>query len=111
MPKEYDILYDVRKFIASWSKAYGPIACWPHTLQVLHDDAVERGGEEEWYWELKDKVRQGLTGLGDLKGLFLELPTHTPWIIRDIWSQAFELAGEFHKGIACIQAHLAMYGD
>jgi hypothetical protein len=98
-------------FIALWSKDYGPILCWPHILQELHREAVEEDDEEEWRGELNDKVRQGMNALGELKSLFLELPTHTPWMIRDIWCQAFELAGEIHRGIACIQAHLAMYED
>jgi hypothetical protein len=98
-------------FIAHWSREYGPIAAWPHTLQLLHDEAAENGGEQEWNQDLKDKVRQGLTGLAGLKELFLELPTSTRWIVRDVFCQALELATDLQRGIACIQTHLAMYGD
>ena len=59
---------------------------------------------------MKYKVRQGLTALGELKALFLVLPKD-PWMVRDIWCQAFELAGEIHRGLACIQAYLAVCGD
>jgi hypothetical protein len=107
----YDNLYDLRVFIALWSKEYGPIACWPHTLQELHEEAMENDEEEEWRRDLNDKVRQGLTALADLKALFVELPTTTPWVIRDIWCQAFELSGEIHTGIACVKAHLATFED
>jgi hypothetical protein len=72
---------------------------------------VERNDVEEWYEELDDKVRRGLGALYELKALFLELPTRTPWMIRDIWCQAFELAGEIHRGIACIQAHIGLCGS
>jgi hypothetical protein len=110
-PQTYDYIYDVRVCIAHWSKEYGPVDCWPHVLRELHEEAVENDDEEEWHRDLKDKMRQGLTVLRELRALFLELPTNTPWMIRDIWCQAFELAGEVHRGIACIQAHLAMYED
>jgi hypothetical protein len=110
-PQAYDNLHDLRVFIANWSKEFGPILGWPHTLQELYEEAVENDEEEEWYGDLKDKVRQGLTALNELKALFLELPTQTPWMIRDIWCQAFELSGELHRGIACVQAHLAMCED
>jgi len=56
-------------------------------------------------------IRQGLMGLGDLKDLFLEWPTQTKWMVRYIWGQAFDLAMELQNGIACLQTHLAMYGD
>jgi hypothetical protein len=98
-------------FICSWSRDFGPVDCWPHTLQLLHDEAVENGAGEKWRGDLKDKVRQGLKGLNNLKDLFLELPTETKWIVRYIWSQAFDLAMELQKGIVSLQTHLAMYGD
>jgi hypothetical protein len=110
-PKEYEFLFDIRMFIVNWSREYGPIASWPHTLELLYDKSVEIGGEEEWREDLNDKVRQGLTALCNLKALFLELPTHSKWMVRDIWCQAFELAAELQRGIACIQTHLAMYGN
>jgi hypothetical protein len=106
----YNYLHDLRVFVALWSKDLGLIVCWPHTLQMLHDEALVNNDEEEWKDDLKDKIRQGLMGLNDLKVLFMELPKD-PWMVRDIWCQAFELAGEIHRGIACIQAHLAVRGD
>ena len=106
----YKDLHDIRVFIANWSEECGPVVCWPHTLQVLHDLALKEDEEEEWRDDMKDKVRQGLKALGHLKALFLELP-HDRWMVRDMWCQAFELAGEIHRGIACIQAHLAVRGD
>jgi hypothetical protein len=110
-PKEYEDLFAIRMFIATWSQEFGPIASWPHTLQILYDEVVDNDGDKEWCGDLKEKVRQGLTALNDLKSLFLELPTNNKWMVRDIWCQAFELAGELHRGTASIQAHLAMYGD
>jgi hypothetical protein len=110
-PKECKILFDIRMFICIWSRDFGPIACWPHSLQLLHDEAAENGAGEKWRGDLKDKVRQGLMGLGDLKDLFLELPTDTKWMVQYIWSQAFDLAMELQNGIACLQTHLALYGD
>jgi hypothetical protein len=110
-PEAYRQLHELRAFIARWSKDWGPITGWPHTLKELHGEAVERNDVEEWYEELDDKVRRGLGALYELKALFLELPTRTPWMIRDIWCQAFELAGEIHRCIACIQAHIALYDE
>lgn len=109
-PQAYDTLHDLRVFIAEWSKDCGPIICWPHTLPELHDEASNNGEEDEWKRDMKYKVRQGLTALGELKALFLVLPKD-PWMVRDIWCQAFELAGEIHRGLACIQAYLAVCGD
>jgi hypothetical protein len=109
-PQAYDNLYDLRVFIALWSKDCGPIICWPHTLQLQYEEALKNDEEEEWKDDMKDKIRQGFTALADLKSLFLVLPKD-PWMVRDIWCQAFELAGDIHRGLACIQAHLAVCGD
>jgi hypothetical protein len=109
-PKAYDDLCEARVFLVDWTKDYGPVVCWPHALIVLRKEALESDEEDEWKEELKDKVRQGLMTLSGLRGLFIELPK-SPWMIRDTWCQAFDLAGEIQQGIACIQAHLAMFGD
>ena len=53
-PQAYDNLHDLRVFIALWSKEYGPITCWPHTLQELHEDAMENDKEQEWHRDLND---------------------------------------------------------
>lgn len=107
-PPVYETLHHLRVFIARWSKEWGPITGWPDTLKELHGYAVQTNKVEEWYEDLEEKVRRGLGALSELKVLFLELPTREPWMIRDIWCQAFELAGEIHRGIACIQAHIAL---
>ena len=110
-PKEYKVLFGIQMFLVNWCSGYGPTDTWSHTLQVLHDEAVEEDGEEEWKEGLNDKVRQGLGALGEVKDLFLELPTGENWIVRDIFYQALELSMELQRGIAYIRAHLALYGD
>jgi hypothetical protein len=109
-PQAYDNLHNLCMFLANWSKDCGPVICWPHTLQILHDQALENNEEEEWKDNMKDKVRQGLTVLCELKALFLVLP-EDPWMVQDLWCQVFKLAGEIHRGLAFIQMHLAVCGD
>lgn len=102
-------LFDLRVFITEWSKDYGAIDSWPHTLKELYEEALEEKDEEEWFEELKEKVRVGLEHLSELRALFVVLPDGKPWVVRNVWCQAFELSGQIQRGIACIQAHLAMY--
>src|SRR5215471_1014037 len=106
--KEYETLFNIRMFIACWSRDFGPTDSWPQTLQLLRE-IVENCEGVEWRRELKDKVQQGLRRLSILKNLILELSINTEWVVRYIWSQAFDLAMELQKGIACLQVHLAMY--
>src|SRR5215471_5337422 len=108
-PKEYETLFNIRIFIAHWSRDFGPTDSWPHALLLLREKVVENCGGVEWRRELKDKVEQGLRRLSILKNLILELSIETEWVVRYIWSQAFDLAMELQKGIACLQVHLAMY--
>jgi hypothetical protein len=56
-----------------------------------------------------DKASEGLLALAKLRGLFVELP-QDPWQVGDIWCQAFDLASEIQAGVACLHAHVAMYG-
>src|SRR5215471_1490422 len=107
--KEYETLFNIRMFIACWSRDFGPTDSWPHTLLLLREKVAESCKGVEWRRELKDKVQQGLRRLSILKNLILELSIETEWVIRYIWSQAFDLAVELQKGIACLQVHLAMY--
>jgi hypothetical protein len=107
-PKAYDTLYDIRHFIASWNKEWGPVACWPPIICKLHEDAFRTNTEGEWKYDMEQKSFEGLWALGEIRKLFIELP-RDPWQVRDLWCQAFDLASEIQAGVACLRAHISMY--
>jgi len=101
-PTAYEIMFEVRAFIIVWSKDWGPTWCWPRTLPRLRQEALLTCTEDEWKCEVTEKILQGLGALGDLKRMYEVLPKD-PWMVRDLWSQAFTLACEIQAGLACLQ--------
>jgi hypothetical protein len=51
------------------------------------------------------KVDQGKAMISRLKGMFKDLP-RDPWMVRDMWCQAFDLLEQIQEGLACLQAHM-----
>jgi len=76
----------------------------------MHEHAVDANSQGEWKCDMLDKASEGLTALAQIRGLFVELP-QDPWQVGDLWCQAFDLASEIQGGVACLHAHVAMYGD
>jgi hypothetical protein len=58
-----------------------------------------------WRLDLLGKAEQGKVFLNRMKGMFKELPSD-PWIVRDLWCQAFELTEQIQAGLACLHAHI-----
>lgn len=91
-----------------WKGDWGPVACWPFVIEKLYKEALANSAVDEWEENMKDKIRKGRIGLDELKSLFMEL-TKDPWMVRDLWCQAFDLASEIHEGVACVHAQLKLY--
>jgi hypothetical protein len=104
----YRLLYDIRDWLASWKKEWGPVSTWQSCIIDEYNVARDKDKVKEWRLKMSEKREDGLEVIGWLRGMFQMLPT-SAWKVRDLWSQAFALLEEIQAGVSCISAMVDVY--
>jgi hypothetical protein len=81
------------------------VSCWPTFIMTEYKQCVRDNKVKDWRGDMTGKADQGKAMISRLKGMFKDLP-RDPWMVRDMWCQAFDLLEQIQEGLACLQAHM-----
>jgi hypothetical protein len=65
-----------------------------------YKQSINDNKEKDWRNDMTGKADQGKVMVGRLKGMFKDLP-RDPWMVRDMWCQAFELLEQILERCPC----------
>ena len=96
----------VRRRVAKWNIAWGPIRQWPHCFEDAYAEALDQGCTDAWANEVQLVVDEGRNLVRDLGDVIDgTLPSEVCYV-RDLWRSAMDMMCQLCEGISALETRL-----